>query len=664
MFFIVSMLVFTGSSIAAQKPTLANYFYAGHFVLQRDVPNRIWGKAEQGECVTVRFSGVQATSQPATEEGYWEIYLPPLSACSIGKNLFLSIGGIDQAYVSDVLVGDVWLCMGQSNMERPLSETYDWRMYTKDAVNDVRFLKVKEGAEDVPMPDIPKGGWWRPMTEVPSELPAVPYFFARALKQADVEVPLGIVTVAVGGKRIENFMSPEMLVDNAIFSNEVSKVVAAGDTKAFSHWNAMLNPLRGIGIKGALWYQGENNVGQTSDEYYELLKHFVDGIRGEWGCDLPFYIVQLASYGKWVNAPSGEKRMYPDIREAQFRCYSKLDEIGLVATIDLFAHDAHPKAKVIIGDRIARWALRDVYGKDLSVVSGPIVETATYNAGCVRVEYKAETVGRALLLGYKAWNDNLPPVSVQSIGISTNLTGFAVSEDGIVWHWADGYIAKDNSIVVSNTLCATPRYVHYAQLNSCVGWSNDSLRELSGGVNLYNISDDGVLLPAVPFATIEVTPTDAPFPEPAEEFDAQNDSPHDAETKARGISVNQAEGTPYDMIFYGSMSYPSISLMQDVIECGAQGWIVITSEGSFLAAANVSDVLPKLTSVRVSEANLLVDIQNPIPGLLYGVSVVTNIYETFPAPDQWFVASSHEVLSFSISSSYDRKSCFCKVFVK
>lgn len=692
LFVFLLMASFATTGFAKYRLELARCYYGNDPMLQHGVTNCLPGRITEdgipvsGIRVQARLGDVRSIeSTPSDDNGMWYTYLPPMPPQAARRALVLSVDGKDVLAPCYFKVGDVWLCGGQSNMATKFSDVYDYQAYLNDATEDIEVYGVGVGVAEEPQSFKVPDGHWALSTSYTGAIPAVPFFFARALRKSGVNIPIGVVNVAASGKKIETFMSPEMVAFDPDLSNEVARVVAEDGARGFQHWNAMYEPFRHVKFKGMIWYQGEANTDLSAEEYARRLSIFIRGIRKIWGKDLPFYSVQLASYSSWKDSPEGQKE-WPSVREGQFRVFLQEKNTGLAVADDLFATDAHPKAKVLIADRLARFARSGVYGQNVEAV-GPIVDRAEYMGREIRVSFKHETIGCGLVLGYKAWRNNDEPVPAVSRGIVTNLNGFAVSADNMTWHWAQGYIATDNSLVLSNAACASPKYVHYSQLNCNVGWLANGKVVVAGGINLYGVMSDNVLLPAFPFQTIKAVPAEDRFPPPRDyadvpkpadvsELDVPPDPGQDPDPGSDTEPIEDPDSgstgdadldrpiVSYDCVSCGAATYSSIS---DAYNCHAStpgAWLVLTSDDSFVAAARVGDVPPQPGKLVVSDSNVVVTVGNAIPGVSYGLSCATSMDTEFLPPRKWTVARRAGVLPLSVGRTGDCPLMLFKVSAK
>lgn len=646
-------------TVADSIPLEISPYFRNSTLIQRDVPCKVWGRVTPGEIVSVRFgSGGVVASQPADENGFWEVILPPMKASAKANQYLVATHADEVVRVPNIIIGDVWLCAGQSNMAAMLPESYDWKAFCDDGVSWVRSMVVDLAHSSVPVKYDMVMLSCHSMATTQATIPAVPYYFARSLVKNGVDVPIGLLTVACSGKGIECFLSPKMLSFDESLSNKVAHTVGNGDVRGFEHWNAMFEPLRNVAIKGVLWYQGEANCGLlTTEEYQQYLEIFINGLRNVWGECLPFYMVQLSSFGDWRDVPEGESGRR-DIRQAELNVASSVPNVGLASAVDLYATDAHPKAKVLIGDRLARFALNEIYGRDIRTVSGPIVSRATYLRNQCRVEFRRDTLGLGLALGYKNWSDNDSPISCDAIGLETNVVGFALSSNGSTWHYAEGYVALDNSVVLSNKYVNSPRYVHYAVQDCLVGWNRKTNTNVAGGINLYCITEDGVLLPASPFDTIKATPAIAGYPKEKDSSWLDN------------CQSVEWVGLAYDKVLVDGYVYNTI---QEAVSSNPGGFsdIILQRKGLTIASFAGIDAVPIIGGILFSNSDddenespiVWLTIKNAHYGLTYGISCAETL-PYFKEPDSWHTAGSSGELCLSSDFASNGRSRFFRIVVK
>ena len=322
--------------------------FTDHMVLQRDQENRIWGEAEPGEDVTVELANQHHTAT-ADDQGRWEVRLDPLPA---GGPHQLQVSGENTLTISDVLVGEVWLCSGQSNMEWPIKAGNDGDLETLLPENSqLRFISLPRVGTQQPQKDFP-GKWEVCSPTTLPEFSAVGYFFGKQLQET-LGVPVGLIDNSWGGSACEAWIDRELLAaeepfkpladawsefektyDFKAYLAEYKKQKEAweaggkqgpgprwydnpleGNSRPGNLYNGMLIPVAGYGIRGAIWYQGETNAGRAH-QYRELFPLMIRNWRDLWQQgDFPFYWVQLADY--MSEKPEPAESAWAELREAQ-----------------------------------------------------------------------------------------------------------------------------------------------------------------------------------------------------------------------------------------------------------------------------------------------------------------------------------------------------------
>ncbi|HSV13938.1 MAG TPA: sialate O-acetylesterase, partial [Tepidisphaeraceae bacterium] len=453
--------------------------FTDHMVLQRDMPVPVWGTAPPGEHVTVTI-GTSTKGATAGEDMRWMLRLPPLNAGGPYEMTITGSGGSVIA-LKDVLIGEVWLCSGQSNMD-----------FTVARMPKYYFAGTRNEAEEVAAADYPQirmfSGHWRrsytPQVAVPGEwrvctpqnvreFSAVGYFFARDLHKA-LNVPVGIVTETYGASTAEAWISREALAADPqlkpILDGFDAKATTypseqrVKDLEALGHWeaemakldpttrpikappnhdpandqhnptvlfNGMIAPIIPYAIRGVLWYQGESIVGGANGvKLYPLVQRtLVNDWRQRWGeGDFPFYIVQLAAYKAPATQPVQNSGI-ANVRAAQQTILS-LPNTGMAITIDIGdAKNIHPKDKQDVGDRLTRIALAKTYGQPIEY-SGPIYESMAVEGNTIRVKFTHTTGGLVARGG--------------------PLKQFAIAGKDGQFVWADAKIDGDSVIVSSD----------------------------------------------------------------------------------------------------------------------------------------------------------------------------------------------------------------------
>lgn len=445
--------------------------FGSHMVLQqgRDLP--VWGTAEPGETVTVTVGG-DAASATAGPDGAWRIALKPLTADAMPRSLMIE-GHTNRLVYTNVLVGEVWFCAGQSNMGIPVKSALNGSNEVASATQSgIRIFAVRHALSDTPRADI-LGEWRVVSPESVAEFSAIGYFFGRDIHQA-VGVPVGLIAASWGGTRAEAWTSRQALLEqealapmmaewDAIYSNKVvaaalfhqqMKTWEAGQAQAGTNaytvpkpvwvepatlsdypaslYNGMIAPLIPYAIRGVLWYQGENNYRQP-EQYATLFPTLIQDWRTRWGQgDFPFLFVQLAGFAR---------QDWSRIREAQTRALS-LPNTGMAVAIDVGERlDVHPKNKQAVGQRLAALARHEVYGQTEVACYGPTYASMKVEGSRVRLFFHhAEG------------------------GLVSNATGdlpFVIAGQDLVFVPAQSKVEGDQVVVWSDAVAA-PVAVRYA----------------------------------------------------------------------------------------------------------------------------------------------------------------------------------------------------------
>ncbi len=477
--------------------------FSSHMVLQRERPVPVWGWADPGEEVTVAFGG-QTKQTVADEGGRWKVTLDPLS---VGDPRSLVVEGANRVEVSDVLVGDVWLCSGQSNMEWPISATYNGDLERLgDGEPDIRLLTVGMAGTQQPLDDF-DGAWVRCTPETLHNFSAVGYHFGKRLHQA-TGVPIGLIDNAWGGSACEAWIPVDKLagkklykpllarwkaeetkVDEAAIREEYAKIhaewkarmrKAVADGNPIPNWpkprhqllgqsrpgnlyNSMVAPIVPFAIRGTIWYQGESNAGRA-EQYRDMFPLMVETWREAWGQgDFPFYWVQLADFMQEKDQPADSA--WAELREAQTLALDRLPNSGQAVIVDVGeGKDIHPKDKQTVGDRLARIALADEYGMTVQNDSARLESFEGKDGG--------------ILLTLCDCGPGLTTFDTQQV------QGFTIAGADQKWVQAKAEIVGKNQILVTSDQVPEPVAVRYA-------WADNPV------CNLYSANG----LPVTPFRT-------------------------------------------------------------------------------------------------------------------------------------------------------------------
>lgn len=481
-------LLFVGSAWAALQ--LPGVFSDG-MVLQRDQPLPVWGKAEPGAVVTVEL-GSQRVEGKAGADGRWQVQLPPYPANSQPGKLRVQAGG-ETLEFSNVLIGEVWLCSGQSNMDWTVGKCLDGDLERLTGANpQIRLLRL-DRVKNIE-PQFTNAARWQEATpDSIAKFSAVGWAFGSTLQPA-LGVPVGLLDASWGGTPAIAWTRPSAFVKHPqlqakdkqwnekmpLYAEELAAWEKAdaeyrkkhnlpADLRLYpaehpeappkpSHdpespnrpgvlANGMLAAIAPYALRGAIWYQGESDAGWEPKDYDERLAVMVNDWREWWGNpQMAFGVVQLASFMAPQTEPSDEP--WPNLRESQRQFVLADPHAGLAVALDAGeANDIHPRNKQVIGRRLARWALADVYGL-LQLRGGPEPLKAFFSD---KVTIAFAQVGSGLAV----WQGG-------------DLGGFTLAGEDGVFHTAKARIEGKDKVVVESAEVAKPRAVRYAWQNNPV----------------------------------------------------------------------------------------------------------------------------------------------------------------------------------------------------
>ena len=494
-----AFVVLLFSAVLAQAEVRLHNLFTDHMVLQQGTSVPVWGWAEDGEKITVEFAGQKVST--TAKNGRWMVKLKNLKP---GAPATLRVFGDKGAQhtalqVSDVLVGEVWIASGQSNMEWPLRSSFNsTNDIAASAHAQIRLFTVPKLKLNAPTNNV-KGAWQECEPGTVPGFSAVAYYFARDLQKA-LGVPVGVIHTSWGGSPAEVWLREGVLAADkdyqrdildtydasnkkalaAIAQWEKEKVAATEEKQPFTKrrpstswkpaelYNGMIANIIPYAINGAIWYQGESNAGRAW-QYRRLFADMIKNWRNDWDRNFTFLEVQLAPYDQsrkrsveQITATPVESN-WAELREAQLLATENLKKVGMAVITDVGdKDDIHPTKKAPVGARLALLARKITYGEKI-VADGP-----TYHG----VKFKD---GKAVL-SFKNGGGGL-------VAQGGALTGFAIAGEDKQFTWATATIEGDK-VVVSSAKVAKPAAVRY-------GWADFPV------VNLWN--KDG--LPATPFRT-------------------------------------------------------------------------------------------------------------------------------------------------------------------
>jgi sialate O-acetylesterase len=392
------------------------HILASHMVVQRDAPIHVWGRSAAAEKISITFGGDPAVLTDADSLGNWSLSLPAHSA---GGPFTLVVKGTNTITLDDVLVGDVWVASGQSNMEFAMRQVGDAdHELTKVDDKQLRLIRIDKTTSAYPRYDQKNSGWEMATQSSAREFSAVAYYFAREMRN-DQHVPVGVIESSWGGTPAEAWTSLSALARDAglmgvfaarahmIDEHEKSEEIRIAEDAAISEakatgkplpkfpwhppldswapgelYNSMIAPLTELPIKGVIWYQGESNSGaERAYLYARLFQALILDWRRQWNQpNLPFLFVQLANF---KSTPAED---WPTIRDAQSKAL-ELRNTGMAVTVDIGnPDDVHPVDKLDVGLRLSLIARAEVFGEQIEY-SGPVPLDAFREGHTVRIRF-------------------------------------------------------------------------------------------------------------------------------------------------------------------------------------------------------------------------------------------------------------------------------------
>ncbi|MCL6501951.1 MAG: sialate O-acetylesterase [Pirellulales bacterium] len=369
--YLAAVLALLGPAVLRADVQLHPLFTDGA-VLQQGMPLKVWGQADDGEEVAVSIAGQEAKA--TARGGQFQVVLPPLKA---GGPYEMVVQGKNTITVRNVLVGEVWIASGQSNMQWSVAQSEEPEKVAAASANSrIRLFTVSRRAtaepqESVPVrPDQQEGMWLECGPDTVMKFSAVAYHFGKSLCAA-LDVPIGLISTNYGGTPAEAWTSRQTLEGHPGLKADFGGIPATEKPNSPGGlYNAMVHPLLGYGIRGAIWYQGESNAGRAY-QYRTLFPAMIEDWRNHWGQgDFPFLLVQLAPFTA-IKPDPGESD-WAELREAQLLATKLLKNVGMAVITDLGDEkDIHPKPKGPVGERLALCARAIAYGEDI-VYSGPL----------------------------------------------------------------------------------------------------------------------------------------------------------------------------------------------------------------------------------------------------------------------------------------------------
>ncbi len=463
----IYLTLFALFAIGANAKVKLPEILGNNMVLQQNTKVKFWGDATPNKVIAVTVSWSNGKFQTQSDkEGKWLLWLPTPPASYENRKISISDG--EKITLSNILIGEVWFCSGQSNMEMPLNGFWNCPILDANetitnagANKGIRFATIAKNAQFTPQTSC-QGKWQVCNPETAVWFSATAYHFATALNRA-LDVPVGVINCSWGGSKVESWTNREILEtykDVDLTTEGINKV--RDYLRPLLMYNGMLKPLTNYTIKGFLWYQGESNVGMH-DTYAQRLAKMVELWRKDWGLgNLPFYFVEIAPY------EYGEGNLGAYLREAQYKSQSLIPNSGMISTNDLVesyeAKNIHPRNKILVGKRLCYMALANTYELKSVECHGP--------------EYKSMEIkdGKA----YLSFN-----YTQNGFSREKGINGFEIAGTDKVFHPATAITDLNKKIiVVSSEEVKDPAAVRYCFRNFLIG-------------NIYNSRE----LPMVPFRT-------------------------------------------------------------------------------------------------------------------------------------------------------------------
>ena len=420
--------------------------FGNHMVLQQETNVAIWGQALPGRTVSVVSSWDHEHYKTKSDnQGHWRLKIKTPKA---GGPYVITLSDDSTLELKDILIGEVWLCSGQSNMEMPMKGFHNQPIAgSNEAIvtsnnKSIRLITVEQNKSQIPLDNF-TGNWEECLPENVANFSATAYFFGKMLQQA-LGVPVGLICSSWGGTRIEPWFSEDGLKKFSWVNLQEKKEESFSKQTPTVLFNAMINPLVSYGIRGVIWYQGETNR-KKPFEYQKLMPGLVENWRNEWNIgEFPFYYMQIAPYDykeQGVNSAF--------LREAQLKASTVIPNSGMGCIMDCGEKDCiHPSNKKVAGNRLAYLALAKTYEKQGFGYSGPVLDQMTINGNHVNLTFLHAKHG--LTCSGKKLND------------------FKVSGEDKRFYTANAVITK-TGVTLFSPHVAEPVAVHYAFDDFVVG---------------------------------------------------------------------------------------------------------------------------------------------------------------------------------------------------
>ncbi|WP_111708503.1 sialate O-acetylesterase [Lutibacter citreus] len=433
-------IVCVGFSSLNAQTKLATIFN-NHMVLQRNAEVSIWGKDSPNKTIELQASWGKQAKTKTNSKGVWKTTIQTINA---GGPYTLEVKGSETIILEDILLGEVWLCGGQSNMAMRLKGNTGQhiegsnRVILNSSNSQLRFFTVSTAVSEVPL-DNCKGNWEVSTPKTAAEFSAVGYFFGKMIQEY-LGIPVGLISSNVGGTPAQAWTSKEIISSEfPEFNKDFSEKLTTKSATVL--YNGMINPLIPYGIKGAIWYQGEGNR-WDAEQYSRLFPAMIKNWRDEWNQgSFPFYFVQLAPYGNknlegWVQ-----------LQQSQLKTMLTVPNTGMAVINDIgYKTRIHPPKKREVGERLAFWALAKSYDVEGIAHSGPIYKSIKIDGNKAEISFKEADLG------------------ITSLG--KPLTDFEISGEDGIYHPAEAkIIIKEKTVQVWSDKVSKRKNVRY-------GWNS------------------------------------------------------------------------------------------------------------------------------------------------------------------------------------------------
>lgn len=438
----ILVLMVSTTTVTIQAKVKPNNLFADNMVLQQKQDSlALWGTSTPSKRMTLITSwNGQSYSTTTDTSGQWMLRI---STPEAGGPYSLTFEDGETTTLSNVLIGEVWICSGQSNMEMPMMGYPEQPLGADTSIDDVirsknpqlRLLSVERHAAVEPKVEV-SGKWKEAGPETVAPFSAVGYYFGRMLQEI-LGVPVGIVCTSWGGSRIETWMSADMLSEykDIAIPSDMSQVKDPTQSPTVIY-NGMIHPLLRMSMRGFIWYQGESNNGQA-DRYVTLFRQFITDLRKKWAIgDFPFYYCQIAPFVYWGWGNSAF------LREAQLKVESMVPNVGMAVLMDAGSKDCiHPARKRVVGERLCQQALVRTYG-----FSGIPAQSPVYRGMVVK--------GDTIVLSF-----DRAPLGLTSYYKTLKL--FTLAGSNQKFYPAKAWIDKDRVFVISDSV-SNPVAARYA----------------------------------------------------------------------------------------------------------------------------------------------------------------------------------------------------------